>query len=218
MGDMTLLPNGNVLIINGAGAGTAGWENGRNPVLNPVIYRPDNALGSRFELQNPTTIPRMYHSTAILLRDGRVLVGGSNPHIGYSFTDVLFPTELSLEAFYPPYLDAQFSKLRPKIASPASQSELGYGQKLAVRFSVTGTLAQNLVSVTMVAPSFTTHSFSMNHRLLVLDAEKVTNLGKSTYEVRVTTPGFGNLAPSGYYLLFVVHREIPSEGIWVKIQ
>ncbi|KAE8057207.1 hypothetical protein FH972_013915 [Carpinus fangiana] len=218
MGDMTLLPNGNVLIINGAGAGTAGWENGRDPVLNPVIYRPNNALGSRFELQNPTTIPRMYHSTAILLRDGRVLVGGSNPHIGYSFTDVLFPTELSLEAFYPPYLDAQFSKLRPKIASPASQSKLGYGQKLAVRFSVTGTLAQNLVSVTMVAPSFTTHSFSMNHRLLVLGAEKVTNLGKSTYEVRVTTPGFGNLAPSGYYLLFVVHREIPSEGIWVKIE
>lgn len=218
MGDMTLLPNGNVLIINGGGAGTAGWELGRNPVLNPVIYRPDNAIGSRFELQNPTTIPRMYHSTAILLRDGRVLVGGSNPHVGYSFTNVLFPTELSLEAFYPPYLDAQFSNLRPKIVSPASQSTLTYGQKLAVRFSVTGTVAQNLVSVTMVSPSFTTHSFSMNQRLLVLGAENVTNLGKSTYEVQVTTPGFANLAPSAYYLLYVVHQEIPSEGIWVQIQ
>ncbi|XP_062165324.1 aldehyde oxidase GLOX1 [Alnus glutinosa] len=218
MGDMTLLPNGNVLIINGGSAGTAGWEYGRDPVLNPVIYRPDNELGSRFELQNPTTIPRMYHSTAILLRDGRVLVGGSNPHMGYTFTNVLFPTELSLEAFYPPYLDSQFSNLRPKIVSPASQAELSYGQKLAVRFSVTGTLAQKLVSVTMVAPSFTTHSFSMSHRLLVLDAEKVTNLEKSTYEVRVTTPGSGNLAPSGYYLLYVVHQEIPSEGIWVQIQ
>ncbi|KAF3957526.1 hypothetical protein CMV_017471 [Castanea mollissima] len=59
MGDMTLLPNGNVLIINGAASGTAGWESGRNPVLNPVIYRPDNKLGSRFETQNPTTIPRI---------------------------------------------------------------------------------------------------------------------------------------------------------------
>lgn len=218
MGDMTLLPNGNVLIINGGGAGTAGWELGRNPVLNPVIYRPENAIGSRFELQSPTTIPRMYHSTAILLRDGQVFVGGSNPHVGYSFTNVLFPTELSLEAFYPPYLDAQFSNLRPKIVSPASQSTLTYGQKLAVRFSVTGTVAQNLVSVTMVSPSFTTHSFSMNQRLLVLGAENVTNLGKSTYEVQVTTPGFANLAPSAYYLLYVVHQEIPSEGIWVQIQ
>ncbi|KAB1203721.1 Galactose oxidase [Morella rubra] len=218
MGDMTLLPNGNVLIVNGAAAGTAGWEYGRNPVLNPVIYRPDSELGSRFELQNPTTIPRMYHSTAILLRDGRVLVGGSNPHLGYEFTNVLFPTELSLEEFNPSYLDEQFSHLRPKITSPASQAKLRHGQKLAVRFSVTGTLAGNLVSVTMVAPSFTTHSFSMNQRLLVLTAEKSTSLGISTYEVQVTAPGSAYLAPSGYYLLFVIHQEIPSEGIWVQIQ
>lgn len=218
MGDMTLLPNGNVLIINGATAGTAGWEYGRNPVLNPVLYRPNNAAGSRFELQNPTTIPRVYHSTAILLRDGRVLVGGSNPHINYEFTNVLFPTELRLEAFSPSYLDAQNSNLRPKIVVPSSQAKIKYAQQLVVRFTVTGTLAQNLVSVTMVAPSFTTHSFSMNQRLLVLGAEKVTNLGKSTYQVQVTTPGSGILAPSGYYLLFVVHQDIPSEGIWVQIQ
>ncbi|KAG7966731.1 hypothetical protein I3843_08G063800 [Carya illinoinensis] len=219
MGDMTLLPNGNVLIINGASAGAAGWEIGRNPVLNPIIYRPDNKLGSRFELQNPSTIPRMYHSSAILLRDGRVLVGGSNPHSGYVFTNVLYPTELSLEAFYPPYLDVQFSSLRPQIVSPPSQTKLNPGRKLAVRFSVAGALAQNQVSVTVVSPSFTTHSFSMNQRLLVLGAEKVTSLGNSAYEVQVTTPaGSGYLAPSGYYLLFVVHQEIPSEGIWVKLQ
>ncbi|XP_041017839.1 aldehyde oxidase GLOX1-like [Juglans microcarpa x Juglans regia] len=217
MGDMILLPNGNVLIINGAAAGTAGWEYGRNPVLNPVIYRSNSKLGSRFELQNPTTIPRMYHSTAILLRDGRVLVGGSNPHIGYEFNNVLFPTELRLEAFYPSYLDTQFSNLRPQILSPTSQAKLKHGQKIEVRFSVAGNLAQNLVSVTMVAPSFTTHSFSMNQRLLVLGAEKVTTLGNSRYEVRVTTPGSAYLAPSGYYLFFVVHQDIPSQGIWVQI-
>lgn len=217
MGDMTLLPNGHVLIINGGALGAAGWELGRNPVLNPVIYKPDKTVGSRFELQNPSSIPRMYHSTAIVLRDGRVLVGGSNPHVYYNFTGVLFPTELSLEAFSPSYLEAQFSNLRPKIISPTSQTKLVYAQKLAVRFAVTGTLAANSLSVTMVAPSFTTHSFSMNQRLLVLGAENVTNLGKTTYEVQVTTPGSGNLAPSGYYLLFVVHHEIPSLGIWVQI-
>ncbi|KAB1203726.1 hypothetical protein CJ030_MR8G011212 [Morella rubra] len=53
MGDMTLLPNGNVLIINGAANGSAGWESARNPVLNPVIYRPNNALGSRFRVTKP---------------------------------------------------------------------------------------------------------------------------------------------------------------------
>ncbi|KAH0990555.1 hypothetical protein GBA52_002038 [Prunus armeniaca] len=217
MGDMTLLPDGTVLIINGAAVGTAGWEFGRNPVLNPVIYQPDKAVGSRFEQQNPTTIPRMYHSAAVLLRDGRVLVGGSNPHIYYEFTNVLFPTELRLESFNPDYLDAMYVNLRPKIIAPQSQAKINYRQKLAVRFSVAGTVGPNLVSVTMVAPSFTTHSFSMNQRLLVLAAESVTNVAKSTYQVQVTTPGSGNLAPSGYYILYVVHQQIPSEGIWVQI-
>ncbi|MFS7972307.1 putative galactose oxidase, central domain superfamily [Helianthus anomalus] len=36
MGDMLLLLNGHVLIINGASAGVAGWELGRNPVLSLV--------------------------------------------------------------------------------------------------------------------------------------------------------------------------------------
>ncbi|KAK9164402.1 hypothetical protein Syun_005304 [Stephania yunnanensis] len=218
MGDMVLLPNGNVLIINGAGSGTAGWEYGRDPVLSPVIYRPDSPLGLRFEVQSPSTIPRLYHSTAVLLRDGRVLVGGSNPHVFYNFTNVIYPTELSLEAFSPSYLDPKNVNLRPKIISPASQLKVLYGQKVAVRFSV---LAAKLsaVSVTMVAPSFTTHSFSMNQRLLVLDVVgRLVRLSMNTYEVEVMTPSTGVIAPAGYYLLYVVHQEIPSDGIWVQIQ
>ncbi|TXG66700.1 hypothetical protein EZV62_007975 [Acer yangbiense] len=216
MSDMSLLPNGNVLIINGGAAGTASWELGRNPVLKPLLYRPNDKVGSRFELQNPATIPRMYHSTSILLRDGRVLVGGSNPHEKYKFKGVLYPTELSLEAFSPAYLDPENSSLRPKIVFPSSQVKLKYKQNLVVRFTVAGTVALDKVSVTMVAPSFTTHSFSMNQRLLVLGSE-VTSLGKNTYTVQVTIPGSGNLAPPGYYLLFVVHQDIPSEGIWVNL-
>ncbi|XP_044475115.1 aldehyde oxidase GLOX-like [Mangifera indica] len=218
MGDMTLLPNGNVLIINGAASGTAGWERGRNPVLNPVLYRPNNKFGSRFQLQNPTTIPRLYHSTAILLRDGRVLVGGSNPHIIYNFTNVLFPTELSLEAFSPSYLEAGFSNLRPKILFPGSQFRLQHGQRLAVRFTVSGKVTIDKLSVTMVSPSFTTHSFSMNQRLLRLESDKVNVVAKLKYSVQVTIPTTGNLAPAGYYLLFVVHQDIPSEGIWVLLK
>ncbi|XWS20993.1 hypothetical protein CRYUN_Cryun30bG0016900 [Craigia yunnanensis] len=218
MGDMILLPNGNVLLINGAGSGSAGWELGRDPVLSPVLYRPDNEIGTRFETQTPTTIPRMYHSTAALLRDGRVLVGGSNPHVFYNFTGVLFPTELSLEAFSPAYLDAKFNNLRPTIVAPKSMSGIRYRKKTTVQVVITGEVDQNLVSVTMVQPAFNTHSFSMNQRLLVLGNDKVTALGNSTYNIEFTTPRSGNLAPAGFYLLYVVHQDIPSQGIWVKLQ
>ncbi|CAN1314774.1 Aldehyde oxidase GLOX [Linum perenne] len=216
MGDMVSLPNGNVLIINGAGSGTAGWEIGRDPVLNPVLYRPLNPVGSRFEIQNPTTIPRMYHSTAILLRDGRVLVGGSNPHVYYNFTGVMFPTELSLEAFSPEYLDASLDGKRPKIVSPLSGVEVLYGQRLTINFTVAA--GTSGVSVTMVAPPFTTHSFSMNQRVLVLGSEAVKSFGATCYQVTVCFPGSRNLAPPGYYMLFVVNEEIPSQGIWVKLR
>ncbi|XP_047342788.1 aldehyde oxidase GLOX-like [Impatiens glandulifera] len=218
MGDMLLLPNGHVLIINGAGSGSAGWELGRDPILNPVIYRPDLEIGSiRFEVQNPGTIPRLYHSTAIILRDGRVLVGGSNPHTYYNFTGVLYPTDLSLEEFSPSYLDPEFTNLRPFIIFPFSQAEFLYGQLVPIRFIITGPVDFTTILVTLLSPPFNTHSFSMNQRLLVLDKSNPIMLGISTFEVIARIPISSTLAPPGFYLLFVVHKEIPSVGIWVHI-
>ncbi|GAB4850373.1 hypothetical protein Ancab_029678 [Ancistrocladus abbreviatus] len=218
MGDMLLLPNGNVIIIKGAAKGVAGWELGRDPVLNPVIYKPHNRTRSRFEVENPSTIPRMYHSTAILLRDGRILVGGSNPHDKYMFSGVLYPTELSLEAYLPSYLDSSVSRIRPIITSPASQSKIAYGKSITIGFTIVGRTKLSTIKVTMIAPPFNTHSFSQSQRLLVLKrANTLKRISKSEYELQVTTPSSLNLAPPGYYLLFVVHQDVPSEGIWVQI-
>ncbi|CAI9101290.1 OLC1v1038582C1 [Oldenlandia corymbosa var. corymbosa] len=218
LGDMKLLPDGSVIIINGAARGTAGWELGRDPVLSPVIYNPDARFGARFTVQNPSTRPRMYHSTANLLRDGRVLVGGSSSHGGYVYKGTPYPTDLSLEAFSPSYLDPAFAPLRPQIILPVSQFVIHYNQPLVIRFVVTGAVNVNLVKVTMVSPSFTTHSMSMNQRMLVLSvAQGARLIGKSTYQITVTTPPNINLAPQGYYMLFVVHQNIPSVGIWVQL-
>ncbi|PKA53067.1 hypothetical protein AXF42_Ash018975 [Apostasia shenzhenica] len=219
MGDMVLLPTGaDVLIINGAGAGTAGWELGRQPALAPVLYRPGEPAGpARFALQNPSSVPRLYHSTAVLLRDGRVLVGGSNPHVGYKFVGVQFPTDLRLEAFSPDYLLPSYSAHRPQIVSQDSPAlELRYGEDFTVRFTA-ASLGSKQVRVTMVAPAFTTHSFSMNQRLLILESEAATSAGGSSYDVTSTAPSTATAAPPGYYMLFVVNAGIPSEGAWVHI-
>ncbi|KAK7290521.1 hypothetical protein RIF29_04999 [Crotalaria pallida] len=217
MSDMVMLPNGNVLIINGANLGVAGWDRAANPILEPFLYKPNSPIGSRFEVQTPTTIPRMYHSATVLLRDGRILIGGSNPHHYYTNREAFYPTETSIEAFSPNYLNPNFASLRPKILKPSSQSNLKYGQNFSVSFHVNGALTQDSLHVTMLSPPFNTHSFSMDQRLLVLTNRKINVTGKSTYEFNVRAPGSPILAPPGYYILFVVHQEIPSEGIWIRI-
>ncbi|KAJ0440878.1 putative galactose oxidase [Helianthus annuus] len=219
MGDMVLLPNGHVLIINGATKGVAGWDLGRDPAFHPVIYRPDNKIGSRFEEQNPSDIPRVYHSTAVLLRDGRVLVAGSNPHEKYEFGNVLFPTELRVESFSPDYLEPGNADSRPEITAPNNNLAMQYGKHFDISFTVKGPVDPNMVSVTMLAPPFNTHSFSMNQRLLFLDSDvPVKDAGKNSYTVGVTAPPSANIAPGGYYLVFVVHKDVPSPGIWAKIE
>ncbi|THU63214.1 hypothetical protein C4D60_Mb01t13370 [Musa balbisiana] len=220
MGDMILLPSGDeVLIINGAAAGSAGWELGREPVLKPVSYRHGSPAGSRFDVKTPATIPRMYHSTAILLRDGRVLVGGSNPHAFYNFTGVDFPTDLSLEAYSPAYLEAANSNARPAITGAGPPVELNYGKPFSLRFSVAA-MSEKGVLVTMVAPSFATHSFSMNQRLLILESKPAAaaDAESSLYVVDAMAPSSTFMAPPGYYMVFVVNGGIPSEGVWVHIQ
>ncbi|KAL6907565.1 hypothetical protein ACP4OV_002604 [Aristida adscensionis] len=231
MGDMILLPNGvEVVIINGATDGTAGWESAKTPAYAPVVYRPDHAPGDRFEEQSSTGIPRLYHSSVVLLRDGRLLVGGSNPHIYYNFSNVQFPTELSLEAFSPDYLDPSNDPLRPKILDPSptgAPASVTYGAAMTLQFAVPaagkkgrGGGGLGAVSVTMVAPSFTTHSFAMNQRLLLLEVTKTAALPDraGAYRATVTMPASAVLAPPGYYMGFVVNGHIPSEGIWVHIQ
>ncbi|RWR83796.1 aldehyde oxidase GLOX-like protein [Cinnamomum micranthum f. kanehirae] len=69
------------------------------------------------------------------------------------------------------------SNLKPKIITPTSPTKLSYGWKFVIRFQVgTGGFSAKGVAVPLIAPSFTTHSFSMNHRLLFLISGRATTL------------------------------------------
>ncbi|WCJ21794.1 glyoxal oxidase-related protein [Euphorbia peplus] len=221
MNDLILLPSGDVLIINGATNGTAGWNDAVNPVLNPVLYLPDAdpSPTERFVVLTATRTARMYHSTAALLPDGRILVGGSNPYPTYNFTGDPYPTELSLEAYYPPYLDVQHSKLRPSILTvEAAEKTVSYSEMFAVTFVLNLNREESGITVAMNTPPFNTHSFSMNQRMVVLNVVNVETLSSFTYKVNVLGPTNVNVAPPGYYMLFVVHAGIPSHAVWVRLR
>jgi hypothetical protein len=210
MGDMLILPTGEVLIINGASQGTAGWGLGRQPNLAPVLFTPVN---NRFQVMSETGIPRLYHSTANVMPDGSVLVGGSNPNFGYTFKGTLFPTELSIQRYNPYYLNKGYDGRRPYITA-ISNVNLGYGTSFTVTYHTAQAL--NGVAFHLYAPPFTTHTYSMNQRMLVLGSNAPVRVGRS-YVSRVYAPPNAVTAPSAYHLLTVVNQGTPSASAWVHI-
>jgi len=95
---MTALPDGTYLILNSGQQGRAGFGLAINPNHNAVLYDPSKLVNQRMSVMANITIDRLYHSEAILLQDGRVLVSGSDPE------DDRFVQEYRVEVFVPPYL------------------------------------------------------------------------------------------------------------------
>ncbi|KAJ4726530.1 glyoxal oxidase-related protein [Melia azedarach] len=219
MGDIMILPTGDLLMLNGAKTGTSAWNDAEDPNFVPVLYRPNAAEHERFKELAATTIPRMYHSSAVLLPDGKVLVAGSNTNDGYEF-DVKYPTELRVEKFSPSYLDPSLAQLRPHIIVESSDKLINYGKRLSVRVrSKEMILNKDEVEVTMYAPAFTTHGISMNQRLIILNlVDVINNVWPGVHSIIAEAPLSGAVAPPGYYLLYVVYKGVPSVAMWVQIK
>ncbi|KAL6641235.1 hypothetical protein ACP70R_019416 [Stipagrostis hirtigluma subsp. patula] len=221
MGDMLILPTGDLLLLNGAAKGCSGWGFGRQPILTPILYSPRKPQGPRFRPLAASTIARMYHSTSAVLPDATVLVAGGNTNTAYNFSGVDFPTEVRVERFTPPYLSHELAAAgRPEIDMAAVPvGGMRYGAPFTFWFTMppgAATVAQPDVKVTMYAPPFTTHGYSMNQRLLIL---RVTGFAEGhSFSVTVDTPRKPELAPRGYYLLFLLVKGVPSKAAWVKIQ
>ena len=94
MNDVVLLPNGKLLIVNGAKKGKAGGGAGgggiaRDAALEAWVYDRAQPAGSRFKVMAASGIHRYYHSLALLLPDGDVLVMGSEQGEGRTWDGLL---------------------------------------------------------------------------------------------------------------------------------
>jgi hypothetical protein len=150
-------------------------------------------------------VPRLYHSTALLLPDGRVVAAGGNPEGGTHVQWDQDPEEeMRLEVYSPPYL---FKGPRPTLG--AVPVEWGYGQPVELPSPQAGQLRW----AHLIRPCVTTHSFDGSQRLVDLPIA-TQGAGK----LRVQVPANRNLAPPGWYMLFVVDQAgVPSVASWVHL-
>jgi hypothetical protein len=190
--NLTLLPDGQVLATGGTSG--PGYDS-QAPVLAAELWDP--ASESWSTLASMRT-PRLYHSTAVLLPDGRVLCagggqGGSPP----------VPDQPNAEIYSPPYLFQSGS--RPVITSaPAS---VHYGQSFFVGSP------DVITQVTWLRLSSVTHGFNMNQRINRL------NFSTTSGGLNVTAPTDANLAPPGHYMLFLLNSSgVPSIAKVIQLQ
>ncbi|KAH7854229.1 hypothetical protein Vadar_011528 [Vaccinium darrowii] len=101
-----------------------------------------------------------------------------------------------------------------KFTTAASDKRLAYGEQFTVKIDLkdSGVGPEDL-KLTMLHPPFTTHGYSKSQRMLVLEPVSFVDS-----QITAVAPASGKLAPPGYYLLYVVHRGLPSRGMWVHIQ
>jgi hypothetical protein len=181
----TLLPDGTVLATGGTSG--PGHNNTSTPVFPAELWNPATETWTTLA---SGSVPRLYHSSALLLPDGRVVVNG-----GDGYRDV--------EIFSPPYL---FKGARPTMSGVPGA--IGYGQ----RFTVQSPNASDIRKVTLIRLGAVTHAFDENQRLNVLQFTPRTGA------VDITAPANANLAPPGHYMLFVVNSAgVPSVASVVQL-
>lgn len=170
--------------------------------LQPEIYDPATDAWTPMAV---STVPRLYHSTALLLPDATVLSSGGNPDGGHHVEWDDDPNEeMRLEVFSPPYL---FRGPRPVITS--APGVCTYGQTISIK----SIQAANIRWASLVRNGVTTHSFDGGQRLVDLEIKN-----RAGGVVSATVPANPNLTPPGWYMLFLVDNDgVPSVASWIRV-
>lgn len=194
----TVLPTGLVAVTGGSRFADNG---GADAVLPAELWNPSTG---RWQTGASGGVYRGYHSSAMLLPNGTVLVTGGG---------VPGPlTNFNAEVYYPPYLFKTVNGVatlapRPVLAS-VNASSFVYGAVLTAQMAS----SQTITRAAVIGLSSNTHSFNSGQRYI---PAAVTQSGTTA---RVTLPSSPNIAPPGYYMVFLIDQSgVPSQGQIISI-
>jgi NPCBM/NEW2 domain/Domain of unknown function (DUF1929) len=202
----TVLPDGQVVVIGGSQNGNVSGNNfvDDHSVLESELWSP---ITKSFKPAATMQTPRNYHSTALLLPDGRVLSGG-----GGGCGSGCLQNHANAEIYYPPYLfkkdgSGQLAE-RPVITqAPASAS---YGAS----FEISSPDATITSSAVLMHLGSATHAFDQGQARVPISIER-----RSVGVLRLTAPANANIAPPGVYMLFIIDAAgVPSKAQMIKLQ
>jgi hypothetical protein len=175
------LPDGRVIVVGGSSA--AGFSNPVGAVLQGDVWNPRT---DQWVSTPATDIPRLYHSIALLLPDGSVLVGGGGQGAGVT------SFQASLQRYLPDYF---FKGARPVITD--APESVGYGES----FFVATPQAASIRKAALVRTASVTHAFDQNARYIPV------TFTVEAGGVRVNAPVEGDVAPGGHYMLFLIDDQ-----------
>jgi hypothetical protein len=196
----TILPDGQVLVTGGTSS--QGFNNGAEAVRAAEIWDPRTNGWTEMAAMSPE-VKRLYHSTAVLLRDGRVLsAGGGLPAADDDPNRRNFPNG---QVYSPPYL---FSG-RPRPTITSAPKTVAYGASFLLKTPDAASIGQ----VTLIRLSSVTHAFDQSQRFVRLERSPVAG------GLNVTAPANSKISPPGPYLLFILNTAgVPSVAEVVELK
>jgi ricin-type beta-trefoil lectin protein/galactose oxidase-like protein len=202
--NLTVLADGNVLATGGeSSAANNSTVDLANPVYAAELY--NTATGTWRSLAAARAV-RQYHSTAILLPDGRVMTGGGGicaecQRVGY--------LEKNVEYFYPPYwYNANGSTaVKPVVSSaPASAA-------YNANFTISKAATSQFTRFGLVGLGAPTHGDDQGQRYVPL-----TVMARNGNNITLKSPANVNQAPPGYYMLIGVNAQgTPSMAKFIRL-
>ncbi len=228
-GSGVLMPDDSVMVFSGGDRDGVAAPGVEFPRKTAERFDPVTKKWTQMAVANK---PRTYHNTALLMQDGRVLVGGHAPistlylkninlaAFGLSPNDGRDP---SFEIYTPPYVN---NPNRPNLigfaggnSTPAGNGktmlrEFRKGQQVTLEMAP-GTDMSKIDSVSLVRHTVTTHLTDADQRTVVIPKNQLTVTGQS---VRFTIPDQAAVVPQGAYMTFVRTKQadgslLPSKSV-----
>ena len=195
--DAVLLPNGKVLAVGGSGSDEVlGTATLNADIFDPAAAPPNNV----FKSAGSYSYARVYHTVALLMPDATVWLAGGNPQRG--------TYEQHMEIYSPAYLFNSDGSLATRPTITSAPTNITWN----TQFAVSTPDAANIGSAVLMRPGSSTHAFDMSERMVGL------NFTAGSGMLTVTGPPSANVAPPGYYMLFLLNNSgVPSVAKFVLL-